>query len=408
MPMIDDTIASLYSPRARNAPTASNVPPAFPVTVNFDQGLPDPALFPVDLLKRYLVETLDVDGAEALKYFGGDHADDMRYGYVGLRQRLAARIAARDGRDIDAAGVALVNGSTDGLALAVNAFVGPGDGAVVEAATYPHTRNFLIAAGATLRTVPLDDQGMVVDALPEVLDAMQADGVRPKMIYTIPTFHAPTGTVLPRSRRERLVEIAQQRGVMVLEDNCYYEFGYDAPPPPTLLALDHSGLVLQSDSFSKYVAPGLRMAWIAGAPIAVEAVVRVRQDFAVSQLLARAMERYVSDGQLDAHLAQLRDAYRHKRDVTAAALRKHCEPWVRFRPPDGGFYFWIELSDQIDWDGARERMAERGIAFRPGTQFVHDESGRRYVRISCIQVPEADIEPGIAALGAALAAAARA
>src|SRR5690606_37387789 len=141
-----------------------------------------------------------------------------------------------------------------------------------------------------------------------------------KVVYTIPTFHAPTGTVLPLARRRRLLEIAEEWGVAVLEDNCYYEFSYDEPPPPTLLALDRSGLVLQSDSFSKYVAPGLRLAWLAGAPEVVEAAVQVRQDFAVSQLLGRAMQRFVDAGMLDGHLATLRERYRRKRDLAAAAL----------------------------------------------------------------------------------------
>jgi 2-aminoadipate transaminase len=196
---------------------------------------------------------------------------------------------------------------------------------------------------------------------------------------------------------------------MVLEDNCYYEFAYDDAPPPTLLALDESGFVLQSDSFSKYVAPGLRMAWLAGPRSAIEAVGRVRQDFAVSQLLARALVRFVERGHFDAHLDELRVAYRRKRDVTAAALRAHCGPLVRFAEPAGGFYFWLEIAAEVDWDAARAALATRGIAFRPGDHFVTAATSTadgapaaRYVRISPMQVPETDIERGIAALGDAL------
>jgi 2-aminoadipate transaminase len=400
-------IESLYSSAARNAPGPVHVPPDFPVTVNFDQGLPDPRFFPIDQLTRHLVDTLAADGRDALRYFGEvGGASEMQYGYVGLRAELARWMARRDGRDVGVRGVLLVNGSTDGLALAVRAFLGPGDGAIVEAATYPHTRNFMTVAGATVRATPLDDDGMDIDALARRLERLRADGLRPKMIYTIPTFHAPTGTVMPLARRRELVALAREWQVMVLEDNCYYEFGYDEPPPPTLLGLDDAGFVLQSDSFSKYVAPGLRMAWVAGHPAAIDALVRVRQDFAVSQLLARALERYVHHGDLDAHLAQLRDLYRHKRDLTAKALRAHCEPWVRFREPAGGFYFWGEIDARVDWVLARRLVAAKGVAFRPGDKFVDDDSGRRFVRISPIQVPTEDIEAGIAALGEALAEAA--
>jgi 2-aminoadipate transaminase len=400
-------IAALYSERARNAPLPANQAPDFAVAVNFDQGLPDPRYFPVEKLQGHLVATLEEHGRDALRYFSTGGASEMQYGYVGLRNELAAWMAQRDGRRLPVDGITLVNGSTDGLALAVNAFLGPGDGAVVEAATYPHTKRYIAMTGATVRATPIDDHGMDVDKTAMQLERMRADGVRPKLIYTIPTFHAPTGTVMPRGRREELIALAKEWHVMLLEDNCYYAFAYDESPPPTLLALDDAGFVLQSDSFSKYVAPGLRLAWLAGDPVAIDAIVRVRQDFAVSQLLARAMERYVASGDLDLHLAELRDLYRTKRDITSHALRTHCEPWVRFREPAGGFYFWLEVDERVDWDIARAHLAEQGIAFRPGDRFVDDGDGRRFVRISPIQVPTEHIAPGIAALGDALARAVR-
>ena len=314
------------------------------VKVNFDQGLPDPAHFPVAILRRCLDETLEQDGAAALTYYGRGGPSEMQYGYLGLREQLAEWMSRRDGRAIDPEGVVLANGSTDGLALAINAHLGPGDGAVVEAATYPYTRRFMVETGAAVRTVPLDEHGMVVDALPDVLAALRDDGTPPKLIATIPSFHSPTGTLLPRARRERLLEIAHEWDLLVLEDNCYHAFSYDEPTPPTLLALDDSGRVLHSDTFSKSIAPGLRMAWVAGAPHAIAPLAQVRQDFAVSQLLARALERYLAGGHLDAHLAELRDVYRRKRDITAAALQEHCADWVRFAVPGGGFYFWLELA----------------------------------------------------------------
>lgn len=396
-----------WSTRAREWGPPSGTAPVDDARINFDQGLPDPALFPIEELRRALDVTLAEDGDEALRYFGAGGATEMQYGYVGLRRTIAERLAARDGRALDESGVTLVNGSTDGLALAVNAFLDPGDGAVVEAATYPHTRRFIGAAGARVATVPVDDDGMVVDELPRALDELRAEGAVPKLIYTIPSFHAPTGTLLSEPRRRRLVEIAAEQGVMVLEDNCYHDFSYGAPPPPTLRHFDEAGVVVQSDSFSKYVAPGLRMAWVAGDPTAIRGVVRVRQDFAVSALLARALERLITSGDFDRHVAELRDHYRHKRDITAAALRRHCEPLVSFREPTGGFYFWLRIADEVDWEQARAAAAAAGVAVRPGARFTDDASGPQHVRLSPIQVPEADIEPGIAALGDALRAAVR-
>jgi 2-aminoadipate transaminase len=396
-------IEALWSERAQAAPAAAPVAPG-PVLVNFDQGLPDPLLFPVERLAHHLAATIAEQGEDALRYFGTGGPSEMQYGALGLRDALARWMGRRDGRPLDPAQVTLVNGSTDGLALAVNAFLGPGDGAICEAATYPYTRRYIGATGAAVRTVPVDEHGMVVEAIEAELEALRDAGVRPKLVATIPTFHSPTGTVMPLARREALVDLARRWQVLVLEDNCYYEFAYDEPPPPTLLALDDAGLVLQSDSFSKYVAPGLRMAWLAGHPAAIEAVTRVRQDFAVSRLVARTLERYVDAGDLDAHLASLRDHYRRKRDRTAAALVRHCGRWVRFAVPAGGFYFWVEIDPSVDWDAARATLAAQGIAFRPGDRFGDDPTAGRFVRLSPIQVPEDAIEPAIAAMGAALAA----
>ena len=165
--------------------------------------------------------------------------------------------------------------------------------------------------------------------------------------------------------------------------------------------------MIQSDSFSKYVAPGLRMAWAAGHPTAIDGLVQVRQDFAVSALLARALERYRTSGAFDRHVAELRGRYRHKRDVTTAAFREHCEPLVSFREPTGGFYFWLRISGEVDWAEARALAAEAGVAVRAGDRFGDGADAAHHVRLSPIQVPDADIEPGIAALGRALRAARR-
>ncbi|HEX7094806.1 MAG TPA: PLP-dependent aminotransferase family protein [Acidimicrobiales bacterium] len=401
------TIDDLLAPAARRARVPVNEPPAAAITVNFDQGLPDPTLFPIEPLARCLTDTLAEDADDVLRYYGAGGPAEMQYGHLGLRERLAAWIARRDGRPRHADDVLLVNGSTDGLALAVNTFVGPGDGALVEAATYPHTRRFMMGTGATVRTVPMDDDGMVVDELDDRLAALRDEGLRPKLIYTIPTFHAPTGTVLPLERRLRLLDIARRWNVIVLEDNCYYEFSYDSAPPPTLLALDDTGLVVQSDSFSKYVAPGLRMAWLASAHETIAALAGSRQDFAVSRVIARALDRYMARGELERHLDVLRARYRTKRDLAVAALREHCQPWVSFREPAGGFYLWLEIAPTVDWSWVRAELAQRGIAVRPGDGMVAEDDPRRFVRLSCIQVPDDDIAPGIAQIGEVLAASAR-
>jgi len=378
--------------------------PVVPVRINLDQGLPDPDLFPRAALADAAVEAVRDDAT--LRYFGAGGPGEMQRGHEGLRTRIATRLAARDGRHLDSSGIVLVNGSTDGLALCVNALLDPGDVAVVEAPTYPFARRFLEQAAVTIVTVPVDREGMVVSALDDVI--VRATAIGPvRLIYTIPTFHAPTGTVLPLERRRRLLDVAAHRGVPVLEDNCYYEFSYGEAPPPTLRSLDTEGLVLQSDSFSKTIAPGLRVGFLAGAPAAMDLIARVRQDFGPSRLATVTVEKFLAGGGYDAHLATLRDAYRAKLDATCDALDRCCRPWLRFERPGGGFYIWAAIDPAVDWSRARSRLAEEGVAVRSGDVYAVDDRPVDWVRLSPIQVPIAELGDGIAALGRALADAAR-
>jgi 2-aminoadipate transaminase len=230
--------------------------PKVPVTWNFDQGTPAPELYPLDDLKEYIAKAVQEDGVLTMEYFGAAGFEEMTWGYAGLRQILADRMAKRDGRPYGKDGVMLVNGSAHGLSLIAQAYAGEGDGVVVENLGFPFMVDYLGRTGARLEPVPLDSDGMIVDEVPNALQRIVDAGLRPTMIYTIPSYQVPTGTCLTRARRERLVEIAQEWGVMLVEDICYHDLYFDQPPPPTLSSMDDTGLVIQSDSFSKILAPG--------------------------------------------------------------------------------------------------------------------------------------------------------
>jgi 2-aminoadipate transaminase len=380
---------------------------------DFDQGLPDPDLYPVELLARHYAQVLAEDGRDACNYFSGHNGQDMTYGHAGLRAAIAEWLAAAEGcflpggAALSAGNLLLANGSTNGIAMAINAFLGPGDALIVEELSYPYAAQFARAAGAAVLTVPVGTDGMQVDQLPHAFAAARRQGLRPRVVYTVATFHSPTGTVLPAEQRRRLLEISREAGAVVLDDNCYYHLWYDQPPPASLLGLDDGATVIQSGSFSKYLAPGLRMGWLAGESGLIARIAAARQDFAVSQLTARVIERYVRYGELDGHLAKLREAYAAKRDTAERALTEHCGQWVDFRAPAGGLYFWLSVHPEVDFDQAMAGAQQRGVGFRPGVRFQHLDDGGQYLRLSVAQSPMADIEPGIALLGDALAAAAR-
>lgn len=406
--MADSQVKSLYSKTASSGPPLFFPDPEYPTHFNFDQGLAAPETFPKDDLLRLSQEILARDGADALEYFDARTGyEEMTFGYKGLREQVARRILAKQGRDVGPRGVILTSGSVQAIALAASAYVDPGDVVIAEGASFPYALRFMETAGAEIRAVPLDDDGMDVDALERLLASLTAAGKKVKLVYTIPTFQMPTNTEMPLRRREKLLALAARYRFVVLEDNVYGELRFAGEPLPTLLSLDTSGLVIQTGSFSKAVVPGIRLGWMAGPPDAIAALAAVRQDLGTSQWTARVMTEFLARDMLDPHLEKVTAVYRSKCKVAADAVRQHCGNYVRFRQPQGSFYLWLEIDDQVDWPRAADLAARKGIFFRPGQRFMDSTDGRQFLRFAYSHVSEQVISDGIARLGEILRRCAR-
>lgn len=226
----------------------------------------------------------------------------------------------------------------------------------------------------------------------------------PKLIYTIATHHLPTAAVLSVERRERMLALAAAQETLILEDNVFHCFRYGDDPPPTLLSLDREGLVLQSDSFTKSVAPSTGVGWMAGSPEAIVSLATMRQDLGTSQWLCRTMAQYLAGGLFERHIEETNDLYRAKRDAVERGLKRHCSDWVSFLVPAGGVYFWLELSDRIDWDGLEEAAAERGIAIGELERVPGSSDGAPHLRMAFaqLQMTAAEIEAQMQEFGEAL------
>lgn len=399
------TIESLRSDLAGSGPPLFFPDPEVPAVFNFDQGLAAPETFPREDLTRLAKLVLERDGAEVLDYFDPDTGyEELVFGYKGLREQIAARIARTQGIDVGPRGVILTSGSVQGIALAVNGYVNKGDIVVAEAASFPYALRFMEMAGAELRTVPVDDEGMDVDALERLL--AEAGG-RVKMVYTIPTFQTPTATEMSVPRRKKLLALAKQHGFVILEDNVYGDLRFAGEELPTLLGMDDSGLVIQCGSFSKVVAPALRLGWIAGQPKAIEALAAVRQDLGVGQWLARVMAEFLAQGLLEPHIVGANAVYKAKAQAAAETLRAHCGDYVSFRDPQGSFYLWVEIDERVDWDKAAKMAEREGIFFRPGERFMNDTGGRQFLRLAYSHVSEDVIRRGLETLGGILRQCAR-
>jgi 2-aminoadipate transaminase len=415
--------SEFFSDIAQSGPPLFFPDPPVPVTFNFDQGVPAEETFPLEELRALHEEILARDGGLAMEYISMDFDRERQrilylstyielvLGNTALRTELAGWLNRRNDRtDLVADGIILTSGSVQAIALAINALVNPGDGVLVEAATFPYALRYFQMRGADIRAVAVDRDGLDVDALEVRLAEMRSAGVTPKMLYTVATFQLPTGACTSLARRRRLVELAEEYNFLILEDHIYGDLRYSGEPIPSLLSMDTSGRVLQSHGFSKVVAPALRLGWIAGSPELVAGLAAVRQDLGVSQWTCRVMTEYIARGLLDRHIERVNAVYRHKRDVAAAAVREHCSPWVSFDLPDGGFYLWLELSERVDWEKAGAAVEASGVACRPGERFMpHGDDSRpahQYLRLAFSHVGDAELKRGIEALGRAIASAA--
>ncbi len=381
--------AALASPAAVGGPASPNV--------GFGSGFPDPAYFPLDGLADAARHVLEHDGAAALQYTA-DFAGD-----AGLRDLIAQKVLREDERSIERAQVILTSGGSQALSLLFFALVDPGDVVLVESPTYGRMLTALRQYGATLVSIPVDEHGMRVDELERALGHLSDRSQRPKVLYTIPTFHSPTGTCMAPDRRRRLVDLARSWNFVVAEDDTYRELRFEGVDLPSLFSLDQSGLVVRIGTFSKLLAPGIRLGWAAGHEELVARVAGVRHDLGASPWIAKTVARFLAEGHLERHVQELVRVYRGKRDRMAAALGEHCGGLASWRTPQGGFHLWLELASRVDPEKLAAEAAAEGVRYLPGPAHYASGGGERNIRLAFSQPTLEEIDSGIAALGRALA-----
>ncbi len=359
--------------------------------ISFAGGIPAGEAIPLDDVRAALAAVLAQAGADGLAYGPVE-------GLGSLRSAIAARMARR-GAAIAADEVLVLAGATQGLALAAQALVEPGDEVVVEAPTYVGIAQTFGAAGARLIGVPVDEEGLRVDMLAHVLARR-----RVRLIVVQPTLHNPTGATMSLGRRERLVALARRQGVPILEDAPYAELWADGPEPPPLVALDRDGLALHLGSFSKTLAPGLRVGWLTGPPPVITRLALAKQftDLTTGLLAQGAVDHLLESGAYDRHLAHVRALYETRRAALVVGLRG-AEAFLEVSPAaGGGFYLWCRLRR------GRARLlaveaSKVGVALLPGEAFypsptVGGEDGGDRIRLSVAGVGPAAIAEGLGRL----------
>ncbi len=360
-----------------------------PGIVSLAGGLPSADTFPVQAMREACARVLRDAPREALQYAASE-------GFAPLREWVAAHLNEHQRMDVNADQVLITTGSQQGLDLAAKVLIDEGARVLVETPTY---------LGALQAFTPYEPKIVAVDSdhegpLPEAL-AAAANGAR--FAYLLPNFQNPTGHVYSQARRAAIVAAAQNHGLPLLEDNPYGELWFDAAPPPSLASRWPQG-VLYLGSFSKVLAPGLRLGYVVAPPALYPKLLQAKQaaDLHTPIFNQRVVHEVIRNGLLDTHVPTVRARYKLHRDVMQTSLAKHLSGVAQWVTPVGGMFFWLELPEHLDAMALLPQAVEAGMAFVPGAAFYASSPRKNTLRLSFVTASPEKIETGVAALARVL------
>lgn len=355
--------------------------------VRFAMGAPSDDLMPVELLDRFAAHT--VPG----KYsYGASEGEPDLVGEI-LKLQAEHGYSSAPGR------VTITTGGMQGLDLACKLFIDPGDLVVVEGPTYTNGNATALSYGADLLEASLDENGLVVEALP---DLVARAGRTPKAIYTIPNFQNPSGVTLSLRRREQLLELAAQWGTVIIDDDPYGLLRFENSPIPALNELDPGNpLIFSVRTFSKILAPGLRVGWVDADPSLQPLLINAKQamDTCTSVPAQRTVTEFLAGGHLQPHLDRVLSLYHERKNAMRAALDRHFGDTVRATDPDGGFFLWVTFADPaIDTQALFETALAEGVAYIPGPAFSVNGNFHDALRLCFATSTPERIDEGVARL----------
>lgn len=346
-------------------------------------GIPDAESLPKEALANAADIVLSKPGDLALRYGFG-------MGPEGMRRWLAERRSAEGGFAVQPDWFQLTNGSAGAIDLVVRSLIDPGDVIIAENPTYMGTLHNFRGVGAEVRCVPMDEDGLDVEALAVLLEELSQAGRRVKLIYTISAFQNPSGATLSEQRRIRLLQLACQHDAMILDDEAYRELWFEAPAPTAISAIAEGWGVITVGSFSKTVATGIRVGFIHARPELLALFGRMRFAMGQNQFGLRTFGEFLTQGHYDTHLDKVRGVYQRKRDLLhEAMLQAGLAQYLDWHPPGGGFYIWARLKPGLDREALWRTGVSEGIAVNNGRGFT-PVGESEHVRIAYPWTPEAD------------------
>jgi DNA-binding transcriptional MocR family regulator len=363
-------------------------------TINFSVGQPSADLLPLSLLS--VAGTRFFADAEPLELNYGQRQGDARF-----RAALAAFLADASGAPVDPDSLMLTGGISQALDFACGRLAQAGDVVFVEEPSYPYSFQIFRDHGLEVVGVPVDGAGMDVAHLERLLATR-----KPRLVYTIPAFHNPTGQVMSRERRERLIALSREHGFVIVADEVYQLLYYGAPPPPSFGALGGAGNVLALGTFSKILAPGLRLGWIQTSPELMKPLLSsgaLVSGGNFNHFTSHVVRQLMESGELAAFVAELRARYPDRANAMETALRRHLAGIARWSRPGGGYFFWLELPEGADAGALEAAARAAGTGFLPGSCCSVDGGLRHCLRLSFAHYAVPDIHEGVARLRRAFA-----
>ena len=361
---------------------------------SFVGGNNDPDGVPVEALAEAMSAVLRREG-KALATYNLAHGPQ---GYLPLREFLAGKLKRDAGMVCTPDDIMIVSGSLQGLDLVNHTLLARGDTVLIEKETYQGSINRLARLGVNMIGIPLDDGGMKIDAVANALAELKQKGIRPKYIYTIPTVQNPTATIMPEQRRAELLKLAEQYGVPIFEDDCYADLTWDGKRPPAIYAMSKTGNVIHIGSFSKSIAPALRVGFIVAPWEVMSRMLALKTDAGSGALEQMVLAEYCAP-HFETHVPELTRGLRAKLDTLMDALGEQFGTAAEFEEPKGGIFLWVKLPDHVDTLKLYQAALAAGVAINPGPEWSVDKpySGCR-LRLCFASPTHEQIREGVAAL----------
>ena len=366
---------------------------ARPEVISLAGGLPDTSTFPPDSFAAQMTRIARESSAEALQYGPTEGFEETK--------ACILEVMAAEGMSPDPDDLIVTSGGQQAIDLITKTLVNPGDPVICEAPTYPGAVPTFCSYEADVHQVSTDDGGMRTDELEELLSGLASAGRRPKFIYSVPSFQNPAGVTLSEERRRRLVELAREHEVLVVEDNPYGLLRYDGEPQRTLYSLDGGDYVLYLGTLSKILSPGIRIGWVAAPPPVLEKIALGKQaaDLCTSTLSQYFVREYFGEGRWREYIGDLVEIYRFRRDAMLDALERHFPEQAEWTRPEGGLFLWATLPDYIDTTDLLAKALRENVAFVPGRAAYVDGRGAASMRLNFSASDEEELREGIRRIG---------